>query len=89
MLDDEKGDFVGTAVREVSILGSWLLNTTCTKILNLHVTTGNKPPLYWSCFCLVLVQIEQAIIQIKKICHWHAFLQYTAIINLPPCIWFG
>ena len=66
MLDDEKGDFVGTAVREVSILGAWLLNTTCTKILNLHVTTGNKPPLYWSCFCLVLVQIEQAIIQIKK-----------------------
>ena len=63
MLDDEKGDFVGTAVREVSILGSWLLNTTCTKILNLHVTTGNKPPLYWSCFCLVLFQIEQTIIQ--------------------------
>ena len=32
MLDDEKGDFVGTAVREVSILGSWLLNAACTKI---------------------------------------------------------
>ena len=74
MLDDENGDFVGTAVREVSILGSWLLNTTCTKILNLHVTTGNKPPLYWSCFCLVLVQIEQAIIHHCSSWNSHEFV---------------
>jgi len=50
MLDDEKGDFVGTAVREVSILGSWLLNTAGILFLPGSEFRLNKPALYWSCF---------------------------------------